>query len=173
MKRLPALGLLATLLVSSPSAHADDARLTVHAGTVETQIKSVDPERRRLYLPSLTFLLHANFACATPAAAAVTVSIADTHERFSPADGERSVTANIDVPRRQLAPVATGDFCIQGGPNKQRYLMLPGVATAQVSLRCASEAHATMSFASVPLAVRLECRPVDDQMPSEALPATR
>ena len=155
------------LSIAGQPVFADTDELTVHASTVATQIEPIDPERRRLYLPALTFSLHTRFACAAAeAVAAISVSVADTHKRFEPDDGEQSVIATIDVPRRQIAPIATGTFCLQGTPGTFRHIVLPGVATAQVSLRCQSDNLVAIRYASVPLPVRLECKPGRDQDPA-------
>ena len=168
--RQPALFIAATILSSAaPPVFANDDELTVSASTVEARTDPIDPERRRLYLPALTFSLQARFACAAPeAVATINVSVADTHKRYEPGDGEQSIDATIDVPRHQFAPVATGTFCLQGKAGEQRHLELPGVATAQVSLRCQSDNLAAVRYASVPLPVRLECIPARDQVPAPA-----
>lgn len=171
MRRLALSIAAASLLGACLPAIAGDDQLTVRATIVETEIGPIDSERRRLYLPSLTFSLQARFACASPeAVASLNVSVADTHKRFEPGDGEQSIDATIDVPRRQIAPVATGEFCLEGAPGGLRELVLPGVATAQVSLRCQSGDLAAVSYSSVPLPVRLECKTASDQ---DSAPAAR
>ncbi len=175
MIRLPATILLATLLTASPSLGAASDELAVVADTVDALMSPRQSDRPRQHLPRLEFSLQATFACAdSDAAATVTVSIADTHKRFRPAADERSLTALINVPRRQIAPVTTGDFCLSDTAGGDRFLTLAGIASAQVSLRCRSEARVSVRYESVPLAVRLECAPdVDQESPDASAPAAR
>lgn len=175
MKRKSLLVLLAAVSGPWPHAVAGDDLLTVHASTLETQIEPQDPERRPLRLPPMTFSLQAHYTCAAAtAAAAISVSVADAHKRYVPAEGQQSITVTIDVPGSQLAPLASGDFCIRDVPDDRRHLELPGVASAQVSLRCESDSRASVRYASVPLAVRLECAsPEDQEPPPLPVPAAR
>jgi len=163
MKRLPVRPYLVYLFLlawpaTSPQLLADGDELTVHANEVDAQIEAMGPDQRRLYLPLLTFSLVTRFACADDTATAtITASIADTHEHYDPEPGERSLTATLQVPRRQIAPITMGEFCVPGSANSDQPVPLPGVTTAQVSLRCQTDTDTTVLYASVPLTVRLVC----------------
>ena len=87
------------------------------------------------------------------------VSISDTHKRFGPDDiGDKAaLDVRVSVPANQIAPVTVADFCTTGGPGDAKVLLLPGIATAQVSLRCRSESDSFLYSKSAVLPVRLEC----------------
>jgi len=114
--------------------------------------------------------LLASFECPSDAdAESVTVSIADTHKRFGPNDisDKAALDVRVSVPAKQIAPVMVADFCIDDGiddrPGDEKNLLVPGVATAQVSLRCRSETESFLYFASAVLPLRLYCVPDADQ----------
>ena len=93
------------------------------------------------------------------------VSISDTHRRFGPDEiGDKAaLDVRVSVPANQVAPVTVADFCITGGPNDAKGLLLPGIATAQVSLRCRSEKESFVYFESAVLPVRLQCDSDENQ----------
>ena len=93
------------------------------------------------------------------------VSISDTHRRFGPDEiGDKAeLDIRVSVPANQVAPVTVADFCITGGPDDEKGLLLPGIATAQASLRCRSEKESFVYFESAVLPVRLQCDPDKNQ----------
>lgn len=114
----------------------------------------------------------ASFACPDGATAdSLTVSVSDTHRRYGldKESEETSLEAALEVPADQLAPVAAPDFCVDDEPIDNTGLLLPGVATAQVSLRCRSETDfLSVHFASVALPVRVFCLAgLDQEEPSD------
>lgn len=105
-------------------------------------------------------------------ATSLTISISDTHRHY-PAkqlDDTGSLETEVSVPASQLAPVSIPGFCVEGQSIDDKYaqgLALPGVATAQVSLRCHSDSNSnSLYFASVPIPVRLYCREEEEPEPS-------
>lgn len=93
------------------------------------------------------------------------VSISDTHKRFGPDDiGDKAaLDVRVSVPANQIAPVTVADFCIAGEPGVEKGLLVPGIATAQVSLRCRSENESFVYFKSAVLPVRIECDSDENQ----------
>ncbi len=135
--------------------------LTVHAIEASTQIERRDKDHQRTQLPSLDLTLRAVFNCpADTTADSLTVSISDTHRRYDLGkDTETtSLEASLHVPAGQIAPVTAPDFCLHDEPVDNHGLTLPGVATAQVSLRCRDDADvSSVHFASVVIPLRLHC----------------
>lgn len=139
-----------------------DAELAVHVQEARAEILPRTEAQQHTRLPMLQFSVRAEFACKKDAVAeSVTISVADAYRRYAPVDGEEAFETDITVPRDQIAAVATGDFCMAGGTDEE--LLLTGVATAQVSLRCRSENSFSIQFASQRLPLRLVCDRRDDQ----------
>lgn len=155
--------LLAAMLYPMAILSADDGVLTVQVKESTANLQPGDAKQREVRLPALDVILTASLVCPARAkAAALTVSVSDTHHYYGPellADAV-SLEAAFSVPARQLAPVIISDFCVTGGPMDDQGLRLHGVATAQISMRCRDENDATsLHFTSIPLPVRLYCRP--------------
>jgi hypothetical protein len=149
--------------------------LTVQALEAVAQITPHAAAQRQIYVPELSFSLQTRFACRGNAVPLLlSIGIADTLYRYAPAAGERSLLATVDVPAKQIAPINIGDFCVAGDDDVSDDLLLPGVATAQVALRCDVGSPPVVQVASVPLPLRLKCAPADDQDISVAAdPPTR
>jgi len=143
--------------------------LTVQALEAVAQITPHAAGQRQIYAPKMSFSIQTRFACRGNAVPVLlSIGIADTLYRYAPAAGERSLLATVDVPARQIAPINTGDFCVAGRDGVGNDLLLPGVATAQVSLRCDVSAPPVLQSTSVPLPLRLTCAPAEGQDDSVA-----
>ena len=161
--------LLASLLCL-PQAAPADTELAVHANEARAQILPRDGAQRHTRLPSLQFSIRADFACPDDAVAeSVTISVADVFRRYVPKHGDETLEAEITVPGNQIAAIAMGEFCLTGDTAEE--LLVGGVATAQVSLRCTDAAGPAITFASLRLPLRLECRSDGGQDPSAELPS--
>ena len=154
--------LLLAILFCAPAIVSAETALTVLAIEATSQIERRDKDHQRTRLPSLELTLRAAFTCpADTTADSMTVSISDTHRRYDfDKDTEtRSLEASLRVPAEQIAPVTAPDFCVKDGPVDDQGLLLPGIATAQVSLRCRNEADiSSVHFASVVIPLRLHCQ---------------
>ncbi len=144
-----------------------DTVLTVHAIEATAQIERRDKDHQRTRLPSLELTLRAAFTCpADTTADSLTVSVSDTHRRYD-LDKDTETTsfeASLRVPAEQIAPVTAPDFCVDDGPADDEGLLLPGIATGQVSLRCRDAASiSSVHFASVVIPLRLYCLTDRDQ----------
>jgi hypothetical protein len=160
MKRPTLLTVLAACLcIATTIATADDV-LKVHATEASTQISPRDPGQQQTALPSLDIGVVAVIGCVDGATAeAMTVSVADTSIRFSRAEISEADTVNatLRLPANQIAPISAASFCVRGESSEVTELLLPGVASAQISLLCLSETTSSMHFASVALPLRLHC----------------
>lgn len=161
MKILRHLGLLGAVLFSATGISASDGILTVRATEAIVEIQPGDALRHQLALPALDVTLLAAFSCQNGnKAASLTVSISDTYQYYGPdlLGDAASVEASFNVPANQLAPVSVPGFCVQGQPAVSRSLLLPGIATAQASLRCGGDdGTASVHFDSVSVPVTLYC----------------
>ena len=160
--RLPKIPLLFAILCCAPELVAAEAILTLDALEATSQIERRDKDHQRTRLPSLELIVNASFNCpADTTADSLTVSISDTHRHYGfEKDTETtSIEASLRVPAEQIAPVVAPGFCLNdGAADDEGFLRLPGIATAQVSLRCRKEADiSSVHFASVVIPLRLDC----------------
>lgn len=147
-----------------------DAELAAYAREARVEIPPRNGSQP-IILPQLDFPVRAKFDCAEEAVAeSVMISVADAYRRYVPADKDDSLESVISVPARQMAPIAAGDFCANGD-NDNEELLLPGVATAQLSLRCMAEGNPSVSFTSLKLPLRLICKGDQEPSAAEASPA--
>lgn len=154
---------LGPLLFLMAECVAADAALTVHANEAAIQLEPRDESQRQISLPTLDLSLTASFSCeADGEAESLTVSVLDTHTRYGRDDiaGAASVDAVLRVPATQFSPIAIPDFCIIGTSADDKGLLIPGIASAQVSLRCRGGAGlSSVHFASATFPLRLGCSP--------------
>ncbi len=160
MKRVPVPVLLAVCLSVTGGTASAAGVLTVHANEASTQIQPRGQGQQLSKLPPLDVSIVAEFNCAAGTdAESITVSIADTHRHYGREEIADATTfeASLRLPASQIAPISSADFCVLGTPSDEKGLLVPGVASAQVSLRCRDESTLTAHFASVPLPLRLFC----------------
>lgn len=166
MKPLRVPILFAACLCITTGSAAADAALRLHASESSAQLQRREQGPQHVSLPPLEFSLLATIACPSETRAdSVMVSISDTHKRFGPDDiGDKTaLDVHVSVPANQIAPVTVADFCITGGPGDEKSLLIPGIATAQVSLRCRSENQSFVYSESAVLPVRIECDSGENQ----------
>lgn len=140
---------------------ADNTVLTLHANESLAQIQRRDVNSSQATLPAVELSLQASFTCPPDTLAeSITVSISDTFQHYGPEEisSTDSLETKLSVPANQFAPVFAPDFCVDGMPPDEDGLLLPGIATAHVSLRCSGESVSpSVHFASVALPLRLHC----------------
>lgn len=161
--------MLAASLGALPFLPGATDKLTVQPLEAVTQIAPHAAGERKIHAPSLAFSLRVDFSCANDANASLSVGIADTHYRHVPRDGETALLAVVEVAAEQLAPITTGNYCVVGSAEDGSTLLLQGVATAQVALRCTSGNQTVMRITSAALPLRLICAASADQ---EVTPAS-
>ena len=157
---------LAILVTADTAVAGGD--IVVAAQETTAVVTPREPHLELVNLPALEFGLRAAFKC-TGEPVSVTLSVADTHETLRGKDltNRRAVEVTLKVPPGQLALAASSRFCVADAPETDDELLVPGLATAHASLRCASDEGDSVFFASVPLQVRLVCeRPPDGNQPS-------
>lgn len=163
---------IALLLSAAEASVADDA-LTAHAKESSAHLERRDATLSQVLLPTLEVAILAATTCPDDSeATSLTIGISDTHRHYRAEqfDDTGSLETAVSVPAGQLAPVSIPGFCVEGQPIDGDYaegLELPGVATAQVSLRCRRDSDsASVYFVSVPIPVRVYCREDEDPEPS-------
>ncbi len=134
------------------------ADIVVAAPETEAAVAPREAAMQLVNLPALEFALRAAFKCKGKPVS-MTLSVADT---FRTLDGDalaglRATEAALSVPPQQVVLAASKDFCIAGDPETANEMLVPGLATVHVSLRCETGAGPSFHFASAPLKVRLVC----------------
>jgi len=168
-KRVPILLPIAASVLLSASSWADVA---VEVAETEATIEPRKTLRAEIRLPPVAFEIAATLSCAGQPVS-FTLSVADVHKtwRGDQLDETGVIEASISVPPPQLALVLAGSpFCLAGDSAGPESLLVPGVATAQASLQCASETGTTLHYASAPLPLRLLCQSATDQVPDLSAP---
>jgi hypothetical protein len=158
------------ILAAASAADAAD-EIVVAAQETTAVVTPREPHLELVNLPALEFGLRAAYKCKGEPVS-VTLSVADTHETLRGTDlaNGRAVEITLTVPPRQLALAASSPFCVADAPETSNELLVPGLATAHASLRCAGSQGDSVLFASAPLQVRLVCarQPDESQVPSGA-----
>jgi hypothetical protein len=140
------------------SSYSDDARQSLSV-LFEPAVAIIPPRtsNQPIQLPDLVFSLQAEAQCpTTDATASVSISIADSSISIVTTDNN-AFAEQLNVPGKQLAPVVATDFCLEDKANVVQRLELKGTLSAQLSLRCQGENSETISYATTPLDVILEC----------------
>ncbi len=164
----PALtfGILATVVSIAIAAETAPLHIIGITADVPTVIVSPRrPGRTTMRLPGLTYELSVTVDCAANwLPDSVSISIADSRAYFSAEQlrASRELGLELQIPSNQLAPLRVEHFCIaaddseprEAGPNK---ITIPGVVSAQASLRCATESTESIMYVSKPMDVLLEC----------------
>ena len=157
---------LAVLLCIGTAIAAADTALTLHATETSLLVAPRNSNQTYVNLPALDVAVIAEFSCAAGVAAeSITVSVADTHIRFNSEEitDATSINATLRLPANQIAPISIQDFCVTDVASEIEDLLIPGVASAQVSLRCGSKDKSSIHFASIALPLRLHCESAKSQ----------
>ena len=151
-------------------AHADDSpdrRALATAEAAVARIEPLAPGRDFVWLPTLKFALSLQPRCPSASdTAAVLISIADTRVALTSVDPDavESVETALTLPAQQTGPVRVAGFCRADQPDAARELVIEGIFTARVSLRCSAGDTDSISYATLPLDVILACNR-GDQVP--------
>ncbi len=167
---------LFVVLVLLPSASiGDSGRISAAFSTATVSVSPATDGRRQIDLPALEYDFSIYVQCEAPAQPArLSVSVADTRKRFNlpHVEASGSVNETLLIPADQLAPVVTDGFCVDGDEASRTPLLVKGVLTSALSLRCSTESDDTIHFASESLAVRLECAEVVDDYETSSTAST-
>jgi hypothetical protein len=114
-----------------------------------------------LLLPSLTFELSIEPRCdAAAGLRSVLVSIADTRLRLDKDDLDDSkvMRTSLLLPQPQAGQLRVDGFCRRDLAAGAPRLEVKDAFTARLSLRCGDEERESVTYATLPLDVVLECR---------------
>lgn len=173
IKCLRATCLLSAVLCFSAGASAADKVLSIKAKESTAELEPRDAAQHQVRLPALDIAVVASIRCPDGSKAlSLTVSVSDTQQTYGSelVGNAVSLEATFSVSAKQLAPISIPEFCIVGEPTDARGLQLPGIATAQASLRCKDENDTvSMHFGSATVPVRLYCLADGDPAASSSL----
>lgn len=185
MKPIMALAAITLALACLTGAVIADApaRLPDLALTTETPVVDVPthpPGRQFLELPALEYAFGIEARCdADWVPESLSLNVADSRVVLGEdqLSGAEPPTVLLEVPARQLAPIAVHGFCLLGedldeglnagpdaGPDTPRpaasasQLTIRAVLSAQASLLCRNEAERRIAYVSLPLDVQLACK---------------
>ncbi len=175
MRPLNTLILLALMPGTGAADSSSRNSLLVRPLAAVAEITAQAAGRRQVHLPSLEFEISVTAQCEADAhPETITISVADTQTVYRVDEGadDTSFETTLRVPRPQLAPLAIQSFCVRDEPGSGtvQSLLIRAAMTAHVSLRCAGEDGASVHFKTVPLDIRLVCKPagnVADGQPQE------
>ena len=152
--------LVASLALLPSASIGNSGSISAAFSTATVSVEPATAGRRQIDLPALEYDFSIYVQCEAPAQPArLSVSVADTRRRFDLPDVEESGSVNesLLIPASQLTPVATDGFCVDGDEASHAPLLVRGVLTSSLSLRCSDENDDSIHFVSESLAVRLEC----------------
>ena len=140
-----------------------DIELTVDIPTVTVTPRP--PGRITMRLPGLTYALTVAVYCeANWQPDSVSISVADSGASLDAEQlqADRELKLELRIPSNQIPPLRIENFCIAGGmktpdTTTRNRITVPGVMSAQASLRCANESAQSTMYVAKPLDVVLEC----------------
>ncbi len=138
---------------------AEPALLDARAEAVSVPVAHLAAGNEYVALPALEFKLTIDAACPAGASAeSLSVSVADTRRTLNGEDISGAVETTLSLPRRQSARLRIENFCRQDNASQaSESLLVTGVFTARLSLRCAVDETQSIVYATLPLDVELKC----------------
>ena len=155
--------LVFSLILAAAATYADEipARRTLAtADAAVARIAPLAPGLEFVQLPTLEFSLHLQPQCPISSeTAAVSISIADAHVALTLTvpDAAEAVETALTLPRQQTGRVRVDGFCRTEQADAARELLIEGIFSARVSLRCSANDSDSISYSTLPLDVILEC----------------
>ena len=167
MSITPILAVAATM-AGAETEPVHDIGIAADVPTVTVMARA--PSRTSVRLPSLTYALTLTIDCAASwQPDSVSVSVADSRASFVTEQLQTGgkLILELRIPANQLAPLRIEEFCIDDGNSDSGVadrdtITVPGVVSAQASLRCATESEQSIKYVTVPLDVVLECAATED-----------
>ena len=151
---------VASIAIAAETVPVHNIEITADVPTVTVSPRQTGHTTTQL--PDLTYRLSVTVDCETNwQPDSVSISVADSRASISAeelqAGGELDL--QLRIPLNQIAPLRVEHFCFDGGevaisPNS---ITIPGVVSAQASLRCVTESTKSIMYVSKPLDVLLEC----------------
>jgi hypothetical protein len=136
-------------------------------------IEPLGDRQQYLPLPSLAFELSIEPRCEAAAGLrSVLVSIADTRLQLDSDDLDNSAVmrTTLPLPQQQAGRLRVDGFCRRGRDAGVPRLEVKDAFTARLSLRCGDGERESVTYATLPLDVVLECRADAARDESDAAP---
>ncbi len=148
---------------ASSTAPVHDINITADVPTVTVSPRQAG--RTTMRLPGLTYEISVTVNCETNwQPDSVSISVADSRASISAEElqASKELSLQLRIPSNQIAPLRVEHFCVDGGADdpdavSTNSIKIPGVVSAQASLRCSTESTNSMMYVSKPLDVLLEC----------------
>jgi hypothetical protein len=148
-------------------------QLRVEAAPALVVLDPLADRRQSVLLPNLEFELSIETRCEPGSGSrSVVVSVADTRLQLDQDDFGQNGTARtaLLLPTRQAGQLRADGFCQPGRDDNDSRLEVQGAFTARLSLRCDHDELASITYATLPLDVVLECRTKADGDAAKELP---
>lgn len=158
------LSLIATVSsIATASEPVHNIELTVDVPIVTVTPRQ--PGRITMRLPSVTFSVTVAVDCGADwQPDSVSISVADSGASLNAEQLQagRELTFDLHIPSSQIAPLRIERYCIDDEADAanaayQNRITIPGVMSAQASLRCATESERSTTYVTKPLDIVLEC----------------
>ena len=148
---------------ASSTVPVHDIKITADMPTVTVSPRRAG--RTSMRLPGLTYEISVTVNCETNwQPDSVSISVADSRVSISAEEllVSKELGLQLRIPSNQIAPLRVEHFCVEGSADdpdivSPNSITIPGVLSAQASLRCSSESTNSMMYVSKPLDVLLEC----------------
>ena len=168
MRPVITIGILTTvasITIGAASSTAPVHNIEITADVPTITVSPRRPGRTSMQLPSLTYELSVIVECeANWHPESVSISVADSRATLTADQLQTSTRPGLKllIPSNQIAPLRVEYFCIVGGGDepgtvRPNTITIPGVMSAQASLRCVTESTKSTMYVSKPLDVILEC----------------
>lgn len=155
--------IVASIAIAAETVPVHNIEITADVPTVTVSPRRAG--RTTMRLPGLTYEFSVTVDCETNwQPDSVSISVADSRASISAEElqASRELGLQLRIPSNQIAPLRVEHFCVDGGADdvdaiSPNSITIPGVVSAQASLRCVSESTNSMMYVSKPLDVLLEC----------------
>ena len=166
MRPAAIFGILATVVsiaIAAETAPVHNIGITADVPTVTVSPRR--PGRTTIHLPGVTYEMSVTVDCeANWRPDSVSISVADSRASFDAEQLQvsRELRLELRIPSNQIAPLRVEHFCIVDGGKEpgtigRNKITIPGVLSAQASLRCATQSTKSIMYVTKPLDVLLEC----------------
>ena len=154
---------VASIAIAAETVPVHDIKITADVPTVTVSPRRAG--RTTMRLPGLTYEISVTVNCETNwQPDSVSISVADSRASISAEElqASKELGLQLRIPSNQIAPLRVENFCVDGGADdvdaiSPNNITIPGVVSAQASLRCSTESTNSIMYVSKPLDVLLEC----------------
>ncbi len=164
------LSLLVITILLSVRVDASEEPTIEIASSTPSVVLAPRPYGRFIRLPSLEIEFSVRPSCPGDSQPqSVTLSVADTRKSIGVENltARQIATITLQVPAKQIAPIAAADFCRISGDDGSVYegkeLTFADALTAHASLRCSADSDDSITYVSHALNVKIRCEEDDTE----------